>query len=165
MSAVSAQISPSAPEGVFPNTREPADVTTVNVDESKVRSRQAEELGFQVVKDRYLPRRPHGATVGHSSRGIFVRSSHRRRSHQSTGTEEATLGYVFFPVLTLAEPGIRRFYLLTSSVDYVCVVSRTYLLRALPSRGWWFVLTCFVRCLLSPVYTTEKTCSSRRVAV
>ena len=80
VSAVSAQISPSAPEGVFPNKRALANVTTVNVDESKVCPRRAEELGFQVVKDRYLPRRPHGATVGHSFRGIFVRSSHRRRS-------------------------------------------------------------------------------------
>ena len=34
VSAVSAQISPSAPEGVFPNTRELANVTTVDVDES-----------------------------------------------------------------------------------------------------------------------------------
>ena len=71
VSAVSAQISPSAPEGVFPNTREPSTVTTVNVDESMDCSRQAEELGLQVVKDRYLPRRSHGATVDHSFRGYL----------------------------------------------------------------------------------------------
>ena len=47
--AVSALISPNAPEGVFPNTGELANVTTVNVDESLEYSHQAEELGLQVV--------------------------------------------------------------------------------------------------------------------
>jgi len=48
VSAVSAQISPSVPEGVFPNTGELANVTTMDVDES-LEYIKAEELGLQVA--------------------------------------------------------------------------------------------------------------------
>ena len=67
----------------------------------------------------------------------------------------AALGSILFPVLTLAEPGIRRFYLLTSSVAYVCVVGRTYLLTSCVAFTWVVVCTYLLRAFRTvPLNTT-----------